>query len=213
MPILSSKSISLTANALGKRYNREWIFRRLNFTFQSENIYAVTGPNGSGKSTLLQILWGQSLPSNGTVNYTRDEKPLAVEEIFQHISIATPYMDLVDEFTLQEQIEFHFKLRKPRTGLSKQEMIERMYLQDNIDKPIGNFSSGMKQRVKLALAFFTESDIIFLDEPGTNLDKHAFQWYLNLLGSRNPSSLVIIASNNADEYPGASQILNILDFK
>jgi ABC-type multidrug transport system ATPase subunit len=171
------------------------------------------GPNGSGKSTLLQILWGQSLPSSGAVTYTRDEKPLAVEEIFRHISVATPYMDLVDEFTLKEQIEFHFKLKKPKAGLSISEMIERMYLQDAIEKPIGNFSSGMRQRVKLALAFFTESSLIFLDEPGTNLDKHAFQWYRNLLESRDPSSLVIIASNNPDEYPDTAQILNIVDYK
>jgi ABC-type multidrug transport system ATPase subunit len=122
-------------------------------------------------------------------------------------------MDLIDEFTLKEQIDFHFQLKKVRNNLSTAELIELMYLEKSANKLIGNFSSGMKQRVKLGLAFYSKSDIIFLDEPGTNLDRNAFDWYIRELGKVPPQSLVIIASNNPSEYPMTSQMINISDYK
>jgi ABC-type multidrug transport system ATPase subunit len=205
--------ITITTNGLGKRFNREWIFRKFNYSFEPEKIYAVTGPNGSGKSTLMQVLWGQSLPTSGTIVYHVNGNEIPVTEIFNHVSIATPYMDLIDEFTLQEQIDFHFKIKEVRDGFRRDELPEIMYLHAARKKQIGNFSSGMRQRLKLGLAFYTKADIIFLDEPGTNLDKQAFNWYLEQLQIIKPTTLIIIASNNPEEYPEAFQMINISDFK
>jgi ABC-type multidrug transport system ATPase subunit len=205
--------IRFEVNGLAKRFNREWIFRRLDYTFAPNTTYAVTGPNGSGKSTLLQVLWGQTPPSSGILKYHEGDKVIAVEDIYQRISIATPYMDLIDEFTLEEMVEFHFSLKKLRNGLTTETVIERMSLQNARKKQIVNLSSGMRQRVKLGLAFSTHADIVFLDEPGTNLDKSAFQWYLDRLSEIQSKSMIFIASNDPQEYLTAHQILNILDFK
>jgi ABC-type multidrug transport system ATPase subunit len=209
---LKNKS-SLFVSNLGKRFGREWIFRKLTYSFESGKTYAITGANGSGKSTLMQILWGQSPPTTGDLSYSCGDTTVPVEEIYQHVSIATPYMDLIDEFTLLEQIEFHFKLKKIQQGMTTNDLIERMYLTKNKDKVIGNFSSGMKQRVKLGLAFFTEANLLFLDEPGTNLDKNAFEWYLDLLTNKKSDSIIFIASNNPEEYPGTVETVNIMGFK
>jgi ABC-type multidrug transport system ATPase subunit len=206
--------MKITTQNLSKRFNREWIFRNLNHTFSSGNTYAITGPNGSGKSTLLQVLWGQMPQSAGNLEYKSETNEVVeIENIFKNVSIATPYMDLIEEFTLTEQLQFHFKLRKSRTSFSIEEMIQRMYLEHARDKYISNFSSGMRQRVKLALAFFTQAEIIFLDEPGTNLDKQAFDWYINQLHSLPAQSLIFIASNQPDEYPESAHRINILDYK
>ncbi|HTJ52227.1 MAG TPA: ATP-binding cassette domain-containing protein [Cyclobacteriaceae bacterium] len=206
--------MKITTQNLSKRFNREWIFRNLNHTFSSGNTYAITGPNGSGKSTLLQVLWGQMPQSAGNVEYLSETNEVVeIENVFKNVSISTPYMDLIEEFTLTEQLQFHFKLRKSRASLSIEEMIRRMYLENARDKYISNFSSGMRQRVKLALAFFTQAEIIFLDEPGTNLDKQAFDWYINELHSLPAQSLVFIASNQPDEYPESAHKINILDYK
>lgn len=204
---------TLSVSDLGKRFNREWIFRRLTYTFSAGNTYAITGPNGSGKSTLLQVLWGQLPPSTGALQYTPTGQVVPVDEVYRHVSIATPYMDLIDEFTLQEQLTFHFKLRPSRGNRTVDELLEILYLSPARNKAIGNFSSGMRQRVKLALALYTEADLVFLDEPGTNLDKQAFDWYLAQLEKLPAASTVFIASNNTEEYPGASHVLNILDLK
>lgn len=212
---LSSEGIngfSINVTDLSKRFNREWIFRNLTFQFTSGNTYAITGPNGSGKSTLLQVLWGQVPQTSGVLQYNAANTVVPVEKIVDHISIATPYMDLIDEFTLQEQLDFHFKLKKARNQVSMNELLEIMYLTEAKDKFIGNFSSGMKQRVKLALAFYTEADILFLDEPSTNLDQLAFSWYKRQV-EMLPEQLIFIASNNPEEYPSNARVFNLLNYK
>jgi ABC-type multidrug transport system ATPase subunit len=204
---------TIATEQLGKKFNREWIFRNLSFTFESGQTYAITGPNGSGKSTLLQVLWGQMPASKGQVRYFRETVEVAAAEIYRHVAIATPYLDIIDEFTLTEQLQFHFKLKPAKGGMTVSEMIEKMNLTHAAHKFIGNFSSGMRQRVKLALAFFTEADVVFLDEPGTNLDNQAFSWYLDQLQQMPGNTLIMIASNQASEYPANAQKLDIMRFK
>ena len=198
---------------LGKKFNHEWVFKKLTYTFSAGNIYAITGPNGSGKSTLLQILWGQMPPSAGEIKYTGGQGAVSMETVFHHLAIATPYMDLIEEFTLEEQLNFHFRLKKCRPGLTPAMLPEKMNLGHARHKYIGNFSSGMKQRLKLALAFFTEADVLFLDEPGTNLDKPSFEWYREQLDNLSSHCLVFIASNQAEEYPVNSQKIDIMRYK
>lgn len=205
--------IRIEVNALAKRFNRDWIFRKLTYSFLPSTTYAITGPNGSGKSTLLHVLWGQTPPSQGTISYHLNAKTIPVEEIHARIAIATPYMDLIDEFTLEEQVQFHFRMRQMRWPAASSEIIETMELQHARKKQIGNFSSGMRQRVKLGLAFTTLADVVFLDEPGTNLDKNAFNWYTQQLSRIQKDTLVFIASNDPAEFASATKNLNILDFK
>lgn len=209
----TNSTLSLHATNLGKRYNSEWIFRNLNYQFIAGERYAIVGANGSGKSTLLQVLWGQLPNSAGTLEYKQFDKQIAIEEIYTRISIAAPYLDLIEEFTLQEQIDFHFSLRKLREGISKKDIVSLMEFTSASDKFIGNFSSGMKQRVKLGLAFFTEADLIFLDEPCTNLDEQAAAWYQQQLAKLPSNNIVFIASNDKEEYKIATQLININQFK
>lgn len=206
--------VSIVADQLSKRFNREWIFKQLSFHFKAGNKYVITGPNGSGKSTLLQVLSGHTPPSGGSIRYEiADGKYIAVEEIYRSLSVAAPYMDLIDEFTLMEQLQFHFELKKIRNHFSIANVLEIMYLENARDKFLSNFSTGMKQRVKLALAFYSDAPLVILDEPGTNLDSQAFAWYLIELNKLPSDCTVLIASNNPMEYPQNCQILNISDFK
>lgn len=208
-----NKIVTLTAEKLSKRFNTEWLFRDFNYSFQQGKTYAITGPNGSGKSTLLQILWGQLPPTSGTLRYELHGKAVDVENVFQHVAIAAPYMDLVDEFTLKEMVEFHFRLKPILPGYSPEQVLSEMNLPGAINKAIGNFSSGMKQRLKLGLAFYSDVPVLFLDEPGTNLDQKSFTWYLNLLNTLSKDRLILIASNNKEEFAGFAEILEISDFK
>ena len=206
-------AFTITADDLSKRFNREWIFRHLSFQFQTGKTYAVTGPNGSGKSTLLQVVWGQVPQTTGSFRYEKGKSEIPVDQVFRHISIATPYMELIEEFTLKEMLSFHFRLRKLRTGFALDDLLPLMYLEEAAEKQLMNFSSGMKQRLKLALALYTEADVYFLDEPGTNLDRRAFDWYRHELNKLPQSAIVLIASNNPDEYPEDATNLSILDYK
>ena len=206
-------SFSITTEKLGKRFSREWIFRNLSYTFEKGQTYAIVGPNGSGKSTLMQILWGQMPPTTGTLRYSKNQKELEIDSVFRNVTVATPYMDLIDEFTLTEQVGFHFKMKRGRNNLSIDEAMKKMYLYDARDKYVANFSSGMKQRLKLALAMFTEADAVFLDEPGTNLDRNAFDWYLEQLNELPKDCMIFIASNQPSEYPQDAVKIDIMTFK
>ncbi|MCE2732327.1 MAG: ATP-binding cassette domain-containing protein [Flammeovirgaceae bacterium] len=197
---------------LGKRFRQEWIFRDFNFEFSSGKRYAITGPNGSGKSTLMQLLWGQTLPSEGNTAYFVNNKPLPQENVYQEVAIVTPYLELIDEFTLKELLRFHFSLQKPIAELTIQEMMELMELTHVAQKAVGFFSSGMKQRLKLALAVLTRHTFLFLDEPYTNLDEPSCQWAQNLLETY-PSAITWIASNDKKEYENVDEIINLKNYK
>jgi ABC-type multidrug transport system ATPase subunit len=203
----------ISVKQLGKRFNREWIFRNFDYDFLHGNTYAIIGPNGSGKSTLLQVLWGQLPPTNGELHYKDQQTEIPIDEIFHHIAIATPYLDLIEEFTLAEHLRFHFKLKASRNGMNEQELLDKMELTHAKDKNISDFSSGMRQRVKLALAFFTQASLIFLDEPTTNLDQQAGLWYHTQLNDLPKDCSLFIASNVVDEYPSHAHLINILDYK
>lgn len=149
----------------------------------------------------MQILWGQMPPSTGSIAYSNTKGEIEVDTVYKHVSVATPYMDLIDEFTLSEQLRFHYKLRRSRFDLSPRQVLAELDLENYGNQYIGNFSSGMKQRVKLGLAMMTLSDAVFLDEPGTNLDERAFGWYRDMLARMPSDTLVFIASNQAREYP------------
>jgi ABC-type multidrug transport system ATPase subunit len=209
----SNSRFTISTNGLSKRFNREWIFRNITFEFQASYLYAITGPNGSGKSTLLQILSGMVPPTGGVVTYKEEGHTIPIESIYKHVSFAAPYMDLIEELTLEEHFSFHFKLRNVRQGLSYSDLLSKCQLTDSRDKLIGNFSSGMKQRVKLALAFYTESKVIFLDEPTTNLDASAISWYFEELKTIKGRSLIFLASNTPTEYPVDASIIKITDYK
>lgn len=202
----------ITAENLSKRFQREWIFKNFNYQF-NPGIYAIVGPNGSGKSTLLQILWGQMLASSGNLTYEVGSKPVPAEEIYKQISIATPYMDLIEEFTLPEMIQFHFRFKESRNKMSTGELIQAFELTHAQNKLISNFSSGMKQRLKLGLAFYSNTETVFLDEPTTNLDKKSIEWYQQQRDALPGDVMLIIASNQEHEYPSNSEKIDILRYK
>lgn len=191
--------MKIVAQNLEKRYNRHLIFS-LSAEFSGTVPWLITGPNGCGKSTLLQILWGQILPGKGEVLYSFKGNKIEPENIFRYLSIAAPYMDLIDEFTLEEMIDFHFHFKKPAGQFTRSERLEIMELEIHKNKKIGEFSSGMKQRAKLGLAFTSDSPLLFLDEPCTNLDDKGVAWYHGQL-EKIKNRLIIIASNQDFERP------------
>jgi len=198
---------------LGKKFNKEWIFRHLNTVFENKQAYAVTGPNGSGKSTFIQALIG-FIPSNeGTIVFENDGQVIPEDQVFQHLDIITPYLELIEEFTLDEFLSFHFKFKALKEGYSLNDFVDKLYLQADRGKEIKNYSSGMKQRLKLGLGFFSHSKICLLDEPTTNLDEKGIAWYLENVNSLLGKKLLIISSNQKNEYDFCEKTLDLGDYK
>jgi len=197
---------------VGRRFNKEWIFKHINFEFAAGEKYAVLGPNGSGKSTLLGIVLGSLTTSEGAITY-HGKEAIPVEAIYKHLSFAAPYLDLIEEFTLQETINFHFQFKTYAQGMNAGSVLDLLGLKKAQDKALKHFSSGMKQRTKLALACCADSPILVLDEPTSNLDEQGIEWYRQLIAQFAADRLIIVGSNQEHEYSFCTHHLNISDYK
>ena len=150
--------ISLT-NA-GKRFHRNWIFRQLSCQFISGTSYAITGPNGSGKSTLLQVIAGALLLSEGDLLFEdplqqqqfRLNRSQVTEEVHPFIALAAPYLELIEEYSAFEFLQFHQQFKPFLHDLSVDAILSIVQLSEAAHRPLRHFSSGMKQRIKLAQA-------------------------------------------------------------
>ena len=207
-------NMRIQVTAASKRFNTEWIFSNLNFNFTTGQHYALIGNNGSGKSTLLQIIAGYIGLTKGGIQWiSTSNETIDSTNIFHYISIAAPYLELVEEFTALEQIAFHQQFKPLQNGLEPIELLEKIGLRNAAKKQIRNFSSGMKQRLKLALAIFDQAPILLLDEPCSNLDQEGIQTYHQLMQKYAMHKLVIVASNDPQEFQFCSQQLSLSNFK
>ena len=203
--------MQITLNNVGKRFNRDWIFRHFSQEFLPGKKYAITGSNGSGKSTLLQVIAGSLSHNEGKIYFELQQKQIEEEKHFRHISIAAPYLELIEEMTAGEFLSFHQQF-KPFV-LPNKEILQIVGLQQATNKQIRYYSSGMKQRLKLAQAFFCNSPILLLDEPTTNLDAEGIALYNRLIQNYTSGKLVIISSNDLLEYNFCDEVIAIGNYK
>jgi ABC-type multidrug transport system ATPase subunit len=207
-------SAQISLQDVGKKYNYEWVFRGVNHTFQQNEHTVIRGGNGSGKSTLLQVVLGSTVASEGELIYSADGKEVKVEESIGLFSLATPYLELVEEYTLIEMLDFHQKMVGFREGLTIDSIIETLYLTSSRNKAVKYYSSGMKQRVKLGLALLSNTPFVLLDEPTTNLDTTAIGWYKDLVEANKQDRIIMVCSNDQkDEFSFCEKELNLMDYK
>lgn len=212
--------MKIELNNIAKRYRYEWVLRGVNLDLEVGNLpagrqgnYAITGPNGSGKSTLLKILSGHLTPSKGKINFYNNAKTLPIEQVYQHLSYAAPYIDLIEEFTLNEALHFHHNFKPFINNQTPKDIINLLGFKKAQDKAIRYFSSGMKQRLKLALAICSDTKLLLLDEPTTTLDRQGVEWYQDLIRQFADNRLVIVASNVEEDFFFCEERVSILDFK
>ena len=196
---------------LGKRFHYHWIFKNLSFEFESNKSYAITGSNGSGKSTLLKVISGIDSPNTGSITCLSENEVIDPDKLHAYFTIAAPYQELIEELTLSELLDFHLKFRE--LTISKKDFLLETKLENAASKLVRDFSSGMKQRVKLGLALFTKTACTLLDEPTTNMDQQGIDWYLNTIKKIVGSRTLLISSNMAYEYDFCDTSIAIESYK
>jgi ABC-type multidrug transport system ATPase subunit len=206
--------ISIQLNNISKKYINEWIFKNVTYTIKPFEKLVILGSNGSGKSTLLQTVASFLIPTKGELTWQNGEGKIADEEIYKKLSIASPYMELIEDFTLTEAVE-HQKAFKPfLNNFSGKEIISIMQLEHASEKYIKNYSSGMRQRVKLGLAVLADCPVLLLDEPCTNLDAKSMGWYQNLIKQYAAHKTILVCSNTVkEEYSFCTSSLEIEKYK
>ncbi|ANH79653.1 ABC transporter ATP-binding protein [Niabella ginsenosidivorans] len=204
--------MTIALNKAGKRFNRDWIFKDLTCRFESGNSYAITGSNGSGKSTLLQVISGSLTLNEGACRWSAAAS-IPADKIFRHISYCAPYLEVIEEMTLLEFLEFHQRFKPLLPGCTPKRIIEELGLEAAGDKRIQQFSSGMKQRAKLAQCIYSDTAVVILDEPCTNLDQQGIALYYSLIDQYCTNRLVLVGSNDETEYRFCQHRLSIMDYK
>jgi ABC-type multidrug transport system ATPase subunit len=201
--------MKVTLENLSKRYLYDWIIRDMNCIFESNSITGINGINGSGKSTLIKLLSGFLSPSQGSILYELDGNKIDRSDIFNHISLAAPYSDLIQEYDAKEMFLFHKKFKKLRIDIEVDAFLDKVNLKGNAGKQIQYYSSGMKQRLQLAISLYTDSKLLLLDEPTSYLDASNKDWFYKLLNDHLSDRTIIIASNDLEDFQHCSQIITI----
>lgn len=204
----------ISLQQVGKRFKKDWVFRDFSYDFHQNTAYVIQGSNGSGKSTLLKLIASYLSPTLGKVLYSNHGQNIDIQQIHHHLSIAAPYMELPEEFTPSEILDFHLGFKQLYKPLSAQEFLDYIYLQEARDKPVNQFSSGMKQRLKLGLSICSQSDLLLLDEPTINLDSKGVALYQQMIDDFGKNRIIIVCSNNLkEEYAFCQESINVNDYK
>lgn len=199
----------LSIQKLSKRFNQRTIFRNLTFSIDTGARFAVTGPNGSGKSTLIKILSGGTLPTAGEIRYEHSGRVISTEDIYRYVHFVAPYNTVIEELTLPELFTMHRRLGLLRQWESYDAWMKQLDYPFPKGLQIRSFSSGMKQRVKLGLALLDDRPLVFLDEPGSNLDAHGKMWMYGLIQAWPADRTLVIASNDQEEISWCSKHISL----
>lgn len=206
--------MDLLLSDISKHFGREVVFKGVTLSLACGSRTAILGPNGSGKSTLLQVIGGALVPTAGSITHRSNGKDLAQEEVYRHVSIAAPYLGLYEDLSLKQAVEFHARFKPFRKGIAPADVARIAYLEHALEKPVLNFSSGMKQRLKLALAILSDTPLLLLDEPASNLDAEAIAWYRTLLQGHMDGRTLLVASNRqAAEHDFCTEAIEISTYK
>ncbi|TNE36457.1 ABC transporter ATP-binding protein [bacterium] len=201
-------SFIIELEKLSKSYDYiEYIIRDLDFTVKSGEVTAITGRNGSGKSTLLKILAGLSDPTTGKINYTLDGQSVSLTDI----SFVAPYYNLYEDYTPMELCKLVNNLRGTETNYSEfEDLLTKFELIKKKEVQIKNFSSGMKQRLKIILNLIGDYQAYFFDEPSSNLDIFGIEILQKEIENlKNNGKLVVIATNENNEISWCNNFIRL----
>lgn len=199
----------IVANNISKRYGYQWIIKDFSHHFLAQDICGISGSNGSGKSTLIKILSGFLTPTSGNVNFQVNGSKCSMDQLYRHVSLAAPYTDIINEYTLEENFNFHSKFKPLIDNIDFKTFEAKIHLKGHAQKTLQHFSSGMKQKIQLALALMSNNPILLLDEPTSFLDMNAKSWFSQLLSESSAHKLIIIASNDSYDLDLCKRVVSL----
>ncbi len=198
---------------ISKRYIRSYILKNVNLSIPSGAVLGISGPNGSGKSTLIKIISGYLAQSSGTIDYSLNDQRINPDSLYKTVSVAAPYVGIINEFNIKEQLSFHQSFKPFYTPMDIQAFLDVLGVDYDREKQIQYYSSGMQHRVKLALAVLSKSDLLILDEPSSFLDVNAKRWFFDFLKKRKLDRTIIVASNEQEDFQLCNQVVSTNDWK
>jgi heme exporter protein A len=197
-----------------KYFGRLLVFKDIDYSFASGAVNGITGRNGSGKSTLTKIISGLNSASKGKIEYRLNDLQIESENLFSHIGFVAPYLVLYGEFSAIENLQHFAKIRGIEFNHERAKfLLDEFNLYKRRNDLLKGFSSGMLQRMKFIFALQHEPEILFLDEPTSNLDSAGKDKVYEIIENSGKEKLVVVASNDQTDLDLCSNYLNVEQFK
>lgn len=197
-------------SGIQKSFGNRKVLKDINFTIETPNSIGITGHNGSGKSTLMKILAQIIAPTKGKVTIKCDGNELPAERHLEVIKMVAPEMALYEMLTAHENLRFFATLASvPLPKAEQDRLLELVGLADRGDDLVGAYSSGMKQRLKYAVALLAEPEILLLDEPTSNLDDEGKQIVINIMKQQQNDRILIIATNEHEDLNRVASVIKL----
>lgn len=205
--------LTLQVKQLTKTYNQRTVFKDFSFE-HTEGVLGISGANGSGKSTLMKCLAQLLRPKSGSIIWKINSKIVDKSELRALISYTAPYINLYGELTSFENLDFIREVNgKEKEHSVIDGVLEFVQMREYKDQLFKQLSTGQQQRIKLASALVTESKILFLDEPGSNLDEKGHQLVADIVKSeKSKGTFVILATNDPKELELCDVIISMNPF-
>jgi heme exporter protein A len=195
---------------LGKRFGRRPIFDNLSVEVERGQVLVVTGPNGSGKSTFLAVVAGLLRPTRGVVRYFEGEREVPLDERRRGLGLVAPDLVLYPELSALENLELLSRLRGSSPSRSELTgILQRVGLGGREEDRVGEYSSGMRQRVKYAFALMSRPGLMLLDEPTANLDSAGAALVAEVIAEQQARGLLVLATNEPAETHHADLLLTL----
>jgi len=189
--------MKIVVDSVGKYFGEKKIFTNMSFEISSKSSLAIVGPNGSGKTTLMRIICGLINPTEGEVSYFINEEKIKKDKMFSYIGFVGPYLELYNELSALENLHFFAKMKRlNQIDNNLNMLLEKMNLKGREFDLVKNYSSGMKQRLKYVFAMMSNPEILFLDEPTSNLDKEGINIVYDIMNSQKSKGILILATND-----------------
>ena len=202
----------ITFDDVSHSFAENEIFDNLSLELVAGKVISIIGTNGSGKSTFLKLAGQFIQPNSGKITAFDGNEFIGTVAFRKKVSVIAPSITLYSELTGAENINFFVGLRdRQLTDNDIDIYFERVNLQiEDKYKIVGNFSTGMKQRLKFAIMLAVDTDVWLLDEPSSNLDEAGKSIILNEVEQAAQSGkLVLLATNDKDEAEASNEIISL----
>ncbi|MGO9318081.1 MAG: heme ABC exporter ATP-binding protein CcmA [Terracidiphilus sp.] len=204
----ATSTLCARLDSVSKLFGSFAALRQISVELEPGRCYVLLGENGAGKSTLLRILAGLLRPSFGTVTVFDNYEPHEARERIGYMSHAAM---LYDELTAEENLRYFASLYPDHACLAPAEALRQVGLDPALDRILGQYSQGMRQRTSLARVLLSVPELLLLDEPFSNMDVDSARQMVELLASFRHSNRTIVLTTHQREMaaPIADYVLTL----
>lgn len=202
--------MKLVAESLSKNFSDFKIFKDINFEISSGQCLIITGRNGSGKTTLIRVLSRLIQPSAGKLSLSKNTTIIQKEDFYKYIGLVGPYLELYQDLTAQENLIFFARMKELKSYENRiTHLMEMIGLKGRENDLVKTYSSGMKQRLKYISALLAEPELLFIDEPRSNLDEQGIEMVYKIFNEQKKDKILILATNDSDDLQFADMRVDL----